>query len=125
MSALLLFGATGDLARRMLWPSLFALDVDGLLAADLRIVGTARSALDRDGLAALVADAIGSHVAGGLGNDAAVAKFLARLDYVPLDATDMAGYGALREAAGPAGCPVAIFRANSSTAAAPISSGLS
>ena len=109
MSALLLFGATGDLARRMLWPSLYALDVDGLLAADLRIVGTARSALYRDGLAALVTDAIAAHVAGGLGNEAAVAKFLARLDYVPLDATDMAGYGALREAAGPAGCPVAIF----------------
>ena len=29
---LLLFGATGDLAQRMLLPSLFALDADGLLA---------------------------------------------------------------------------------------------
>ena len=40
---LLLFGATGDLAQRMLLPSLFALDADGLLAPDLKIVGTARS----------------------------------------------------------------------------------
>ncbi|MBA4045369.1 MAG: glucose-6-phosphate dehydrogenase, partial [Erythrobacter sp.] len=40
---LLLFGATGDLAQRMLLPSLFALDADGLLAPDLKIIGTARS----------------------------------------------------------------------------------
>ena len=45
-SALLLFGATGDLARRMLLPSLYALHEDGLLAEGLRIVGTARSELD-------------------------------------------------------------------------------
>ena len=31
VSALLLFGATGDLARRMLLPSLYGLDADGLL----------------------------------------------------------------------------------------------
>ncbi|WP_448577788.1 hypothetical protein, partial [Thermaurantiacus sp.] len=39
MPALILFGATGDLARRMLLPSLFALQSDGLLAEDLMIVG--------------------------------------------------------------------------------------
>jgi glucose-6-phosphate 1-dehydrogenase len=43
---LLLFGATGDLARRMLLPSLCALDADGLLPETLRIVGTARSPMD-------------------------------------------------------------------------------
>ena len=43
---LLLFGATGDLAQRMLLPSLFGLDVDGLLPPDLRIVGSARSRHD-------------------------------------------------------------------------------
>ena len=39
---LLLFGATGDLARRMLLPSLCALDAEGLLPEELRIIGTAR-----------------------------------------------------------------------------------
>ena len=43
---LLLFGATGDLARRMLLPSLYGLDSDGLLPQDLRIIGTARTELD-------------------------------------------------------------------------------
>ena len=42
-STLLMFGATGDLARRMLLPSLYGLDADGLLPDDLRIIGTART----------------------------------------------------------------------------------
>ena len=45
-STLLMFGATGDLARRMLLPSLYGLDSDGLLPDDLRIIGTARTELD-------------------------------------------------------------------------------
>ncbi|MBL8263939.1 MAG: hypothetical protein JNM58_16115, partial [Xanthomonadaceae bacterium] len=40
---LTIFGATGDLAQRMLLPSLYGLHRDGLLPAGLRILGTARS----------------------------------------------------------------------------------
>ena len=43
-STLLLFGATGDLSRRMLLPSLYALHADELIDPALRIFGTARSA---------------------------------------------------------------------------------
>jgi len=39
--ALVLFGATGDLARRMLWPSLYALHRDRLLPESFQLVGTA------------------------------------------------------------------------------------
>ena len=39
--SLILFGATGDLARRMLLPSLANLDREGLLPDSLRIIGTA------------------------------------------------------------------------------------
>ena len=41
VSTLLLFGATGDLARRMLLPSLYGLPSDGLLPDDFRSVCTA------------------------------------------------------------------------------------
>jgi len=41
---LIIFGATGDLARRMLFPSLYFLDLDGMLPEGLRIVGAARIA---------------------------------------------------------------------------------
>ena len=44
-AAIVIFGATGDLARRMLFPSLYFLDADGLLPADLQIIGAARSPL--------------------------------------------------------------------------------
>ncbi len=40
--ALVIFGATGDLAQRMLFPSLYYLDHDGLLPDDFRIIGAAR-----------------------------------------------------------------------------------
>ena len=37
--AIVIFGATGDLALRMLYPSLYFLEADGLLPADLKVVG--------------------------------------------------------------------------------------
>ena len=46
---LLLFGATGDLAQRMLLPSMCALHADKLVPEKLEIVGTARQPLDDAG----------------------------------------------------------------------------
>ena len=40
--AIVLFGATGDLARRMLLPSLYFLDADGFLPKDFRLVAPSR-----------------------------------------------------------------------------------
>ena len=40
----------------MLWPSLYALFVEGLLPEGIRIVGVCRSELDEEGLRRLVAD---------------------------------------------------------------------
>jgi glucose-6-phosphate 1-dehydrogenase len=42
---LLLFGATGDLAQRMLLPSLCALHADRLLPPQLTIVGAAKTSV--------------------------------------------------------------------------------
>ena len=43
MAALVLFGGGGDLAMRMLLPSLYFLEHDGLLPDGLKIIGAARS----------------------------------------------------------------------------------
>ena len=43
MAALILFGGGGDLAMRMLLPSLYFLEHDGLLPEGLKIIGAARS----------------------------------------------------------------------------------
>ena len=45
-STLILFGATGDLAARMLLPSLYGLHRDGLMPEALKIVATSRSPHD-------------------------------------------------------------------------------
>ena len=58
VSKLLLFGATGDLARRMLLPSLFNLHADGLLPQDLQIIGSARGDLDDKGYQDLAGKAL-------------------------------------------------------------------
>src|SRR5690606_26419520 len=47
MAALVLFGGGGDLAVRMLLPSLYFLEHDGLLPEGLKIIGAARTEEDR------------------------------------------------------------------------------
>ena len=85
ISTLLLFGATGDLARRMLLPSLYGLDSDGLLPADLRIVGTARSDLDDSGFRGQAEQALKDHLPKGFFQQGVAERFLSRLHYVALD----------------------------------------
>ena len=76
---LLLFGATGDLSRRMLLPSLFGLDADGLLPDDLRIVATARSELDAEEFRASAAEALERYIDADRLRPEQVDRFLARL----------------------------------------------
>ncbi|GAP65590.1 glucose-6-phosphate 1-dehydrogenase [Mizugakiibacter sediminis] len=89
-SLLTIFGATGDLARRMLLPSLYGLESDGLLPPRLRILGTARSELDAEGFRALVARTLAERVPAGERNDAAVRALLARIDYCAASVDDPA-----------------------------------
>ena len=108
--ALLLFGATGDLAQRMLLPSLFGLHADGLVDPALRIIGTARSDLTDDAYRRFATEAIEAHVPADRLKAGEVAGFAERLSYVPLDASAPAGFGALRAAAADAGSDdLAIF----------------
>ncbi len=103
---LLLFGATGDLSRRMLLPSLCALHTEGLVAEDLRIVGTARSEMTDGEFRNFARDALEKFLPaerrGGM------ADFMARLHYQQLDVTTPEGYKELAKKAGP-GEDLAIF----------------
>jgi glucose-6-phosphate 1-dehydrogenase len=123
-STLLLFGATGDLAQRMLLPSLYGLDSDGLLPAGLRIVGTARSQLDGEGFRAAAREALIQHLPAELCEAARIEPFLQRLSYVALDASDPAGYGRLAEAAGPTQPGLAIFLSTAPSLFGPTIEGL-
>jgi glucose-6-phosphate 1-dehydrogenase len=53
-----LFGATGDLARRMVLPALYRLAGDGLLPAQWRLVGNGRGDVTHEGFRAHVHDAL-------------------------------------------------------------------
>jgi len=123
--ALLLFGATGDLARRMLLPSLFALHADGLIAPDLLIVGTARSAHDDAGFRAFAGEALERFVAPEQRMAELVESFLHRLRYVALDASDPGGFARLADAVdGAATRDLAIFLSTAPQLFGPTISGL-
>ena len=87
VSTLLLFGATGDLAHRMLLPSLYGLHADGLLPDDFRIVCTARSELTDEQYQASAVEALKEHVPASFYDPKTALIFSRRLSYVSLDAT--------------------------------------
>ncbi len=91
-STLLLFGATGDLAKRMLLPSLYALHEDGLIAEDLRIFGTARSELTDEDYRGIANEALCEYLPEDRKDDGKIASFLQRLHYQPLDASTIEGF---------------------------------
>jgi len=89
---LVIFGATGDLARRKILPALFRRMVDGQMPDAARVIGAARSDLDDTGFRALAAEALREHAGAAAEDGDAVARFLDVLGYVRLDATGEDGW---------------------------------
>ena len=108
-STLLLFGATGDLAKRMLLPSLYALHEDGLIAEDLRIFGTARSALSDDEYREIAREALDEYLPEDRKDEAKIATFLGHLRYQSLDASTLEGFDDLAARLGDISGGLAIF----------------
>ena len=123
-STLLLFGATGDLARRMLLPSLYGLDSDGLLPPDLKIIGTARTVLDDAEYRLRVEEALQEHLPQGFYQEGVAKRFLQRLHYVPLDINDQSGFERLAQTIGDPCHGVAIFLSTAPSLFKPTIDGL-
>ena len=83
-TTVVLFGATGDLAKRKLIPGLLHLFQSGLVD-DLRVVGTSLDEMNPDGFRDLALTAIREHSTREMTDDDWHA-FAQRLDYVPLSA---------------------------------------
>ncbi|MGQ7932670.1 glucose-6-phosphate dehydrogenase [Paraburkholderia sp. D1E] len=82
--AFVLFGGTGDLARRKLLPALYAAHRDGMLDLDGKIVSVAQTALDPSGYLEWVNDQVKPHISGTI--DMQVwREFLERIVYVSGD----------------------------------------
>jgi glucose-6-phosphate 1-dehydrogenase len=84
---LVVFGATGDLAMRKLFPALLHRFLDGQIHAKSRIIGVARADHDTASFRALVDDAQKRFAPGICVDKAKCADFLRHVDYVRLDAS--------------------------------------
>jgi glucose-6-phosphate 1-dehydrogenase len=105
---LVVFGATGDLARRKLLPALFQRDLDGQLPEGARILGLARAALDDAGYVAQARAALADHMPDAA-QDAELDRFLARIAYLKVDAEEPAGWPALKDWLAPFSGVVNVF----------------
>ena len=124
ISTLILFGATGDLARRMLLPSLYGLDSDGLLPAGLRIVGTARTDLDDVAFRSRADAALQQYLPQGFYSAEIAERFLSRLHYVSIDINQPEGFERLATTIGDPCHGVGIFLSTAPSLFKPTIDGL-
>ena len=92
---LVIFGATGDLARRKILPGLFRRHAAGQFPQGARIIGAARTDMDdaafRNDVRAAIAEFDPSRE-----DSPELPGFLDRLSYVPIDARGEGGWAELR-----------------------------
>ena len=124
ISTLVMFGATGDLARRMLLPSLYGLDADGLLPEGLRIIGTARTDLDNAGFREKANEALKEHLPEGFYSTGVAERFLSRLHYVAADIKQSGSFEKLAEVIGDPCHGVGIFLSTAPSLFKPVIDGL-
>jgi glucose-6-phosphate 1-dehydrogenase len=99
--ALVIFGVTGDLAHKMIFPALYAMARRGDL--QVPVVGVAAPDWSLAQLRARAADGIRRH--GGVDNAKALRKLLSLLRYVSGDYNDAATFAALKKTLGAARRP--------------------
>lgn len=92
---LVVFGGTGDLAYRKLFPALFRRDHDHQFTEPTRIIGISRKDMPVDAFKATVLDALNKFVASDALEPDVVERFMARIDYVAVDAKGEAGWATL------------------------------
>ena len=98
---LVVFGGTGDLAYRKLFPALFHREMSDQFTEPTRIIGAARRPLDRDAYRASVKDALVKFLPADVANQDVLERFLRRIDYVPVDILGASGWDQLQTLLGP------------------------
>ena len=94
--AIVIVGATGDLAARMLFPSLYFLESEDLLPEGFQVIGAARSELTDAAFEKLVEAAVRAKAEGYFAEDV-WKRFRARLSYCAVDAGKAATFKHLVE----------------------------
>lgn len=93
---LVLFGGTGDLAMRKLLPAMYSRDVSNDLPPTARIICVGRSKWSQEKFLETVEASSKPHLKSV--DEAAWAKFIKRIVYAPVNASEASTYGALVEA---------------------------
>ncbi|MEO0450287.1 MAG: glucose-6-phosphate dehydrogenase [Pseudomonadota bacterium] len=94
---IVIFGGTGDLARRKLLPALYHRWADGQIPEDSRIIGVSRSELDDEAFRAFAFEACEAATPDSL-DKSAWKKFEKHLHYIAMDATQAdADWSALKD----------------------------
>ncbi|MGI3167636.1 glucose-6-phosphate dehydrogenase [Pseudooceanicola sp. C21-150M6] len=97
---LVIFGGTGDLAKRKILPALFRRFCAGQMEGDSRIIGAARSEHDQAEYRQMVADAIAEFNTTSHCEVGTLESFLDRIDYVHVDAKGDEGWQTLADKMG-------------------------
>ncbi|SHE44984.1 glucose-6-phosphate 1-dehydrogenase [Loktanella atrilutea] len=92
---LVIFGGTGDLARRKILPGLFRRYLAGQMPRGSRIIGAARTEMDDAGYREMVSEAVAEFGGPEKADATGLADFLAALRYVAIDATGDGGWSDL------------------------------
>jgi glucose-6-phosphate 1-dehydrogenase len=122
---LVIFGGTGDLARRKLLPALFHRDCDHQFSDDSRIIAVARDELDTEGYKGIVHAALGERVNGCGDPVESWARFAGRLHYLQMNATHGACWDTLDALLDPGRVRIRVFYlATSPKLFGPIATGL-
>ena len=106
---LVVFGGTGDLARRKILPGLFRRFRDGQMPPEARVIGAARSALDIKGYRRLVRAAVKEFVPPARRDAEGLEAFLDRLEYVSIDVGEPDGWERLAGLMRPNAVPAFYF----------------
>jgi glucose-6-phosphate 1-dehydrogenase len=93
---LVIFGGTGDLAKRKILPGLYRRFLAGQMTENSRIIGAARADLNDDSFRALVAESIEEFVPKNRQDTKIIAQFLEKIAYVSIDAMGEGGWAKLK-----------------------------
>ena len=93
---LVIFGGTGDLARRKILPGLYRRFRAGQMPPESRIIGAARGELTDQDFRRMVAESIAEFLPAAQQDPAAIDDFLTRLHYIAIDAKGEAGWPQLK-----------------------------
>jgi glucose-6-phosphate 1-dehydrogenase len=93
---LIIFGATGDLAKRKIFPGLFRRFLAGQMPNDSKIIGAARSNLSQNTFSVLVENSIKSFAEIKF-EQHDLRDFLNCLNYVQIDAAGAGGWSELKK----------------------------